>query len=281
MRWCATGRAVCTLCPHRCALEEGQRGRCRARENRGGAVVCANYGRVTALALDPVEKKPLRRFRPGQAVLSVGSYGCNLSCPFCQNAEIAAAGEEVPTRYLSPAELAQQAQALIPRGNLGVAYTYNEPLVGYEYVLDCAKEVRARGMENVLVSNGCISAERFAALLPWIDAANIDLKGFHQAWYGRLGGDLETVKGNIALAVDSPCHLEVTTLIVPGENDGETEMEALSSWLAGLNPDIPLHVSRFYPRHRMADRIPTPTAAVYRLAEVARQRLRYVYTGNC
>ena len=128
-------------------------------------MVCANYGRVTALALDPVEKKPLRRFRPGQAVLSVGSYGCNLSCPFCQNAEIAAAGEEVPTRYLSPAGLAQQAQALIPRGNLGVAYTYNEPLVGYEYVLDCAKEVRARGMENVLVSNGCISAERFAALL--------------------------------------------------------------------------------------------------------------------
>lgn len=270
----------CSLCFHHCRLEEGRTGLCRARANRGGEIVVLNYGRLTALALDPIEKKPLRRFHPGSRILSVGSFGCNLHCPFCQNAEIAAAGAESYTRDCSPEQLVQQALRLRAQGNIGVAYTYNEPLVGYEYVRDCAVLVHEAGMVNVLVTNGTIEEAPWRALLPLLDGVNIDLKGFTQSWYNRLGGDLETVKRSIALAAPV-CHLEVTTLVVPGENDSEAEMRALSAWLASVSPEIPLHVSRFFPRHRMQDRPPTPVDTVCRLAEVARERLQYVYTGNC
>lgn len=270
----------CDICFHHCELDEGRTGLCRARANRGGQIVPLNYGRLTSLALDPIEKKPLRRFHPGGLVLSLGSFGCNLRCPFCQNAEISMAGAEFPARDYSPEALVQFALALRPRGNLGLAYTYNEPLVGYEFVRDCAAMVREAGMFNVLVTNGTIEEAPWRALLPLIDAVNIDLKGFTEAWYRRLGGDLETVKRSIALAAET-CHLEVTTLVVPGCNDGEDELRALSGWLASLSPDIPLHISRFFPRHRMNDLPPTPVDTVYRLAAVARERLRYVYTGNC
>ena len=270
----------CDICFHHCELDEGRTGLCRARANRGGQIVPLNYGRLTSLALDPIEKKPLRRFHPGGLVLSLGSFGCNLRCPFCQNAEISMAGAEFPARDYSPEALVQLALALRPRGNLGLAYTYNEPLVGYEFVRDCAALVREAGMFNVLVTNSTIEEAPWRALLPLIDAVNIDLKGFTEAWYRRLGGDLETVKRSIALAAEA-CHLEVTTLVVPGCNDGEDELRALSGWLASLSPDIPLHISRFFPRHRMNDLPPTPVDTVYRLAAVARERLRYVYTGNC
>lgn len=270
----------CELCFHHCKLDEGQTGVCRARANRGGQIVPLNYGKLTALALDPIEKKPLRRFHSGAMVLSVGSFGCNLRCPFCQNAEIAAAGKEILTRDCPPETLAREALRLRSRGNIGVAYTYNEPLVGYEYVRDCATLVRKAGMVNVLVTNGTIEEDPWRALLPLIDAVNIDLKGFTEKWYRTLGGDLETVKRSIMLAAGH-CHVEVTTLIVPGENDSEEEMRALSGWLASVSPDIPLHVSRFFPRHHMTDRPPTPVETVYRLAEVAREKLKYVYTGNC
>lgn len=270
----------CELCFHRCRLEEGQTGLCRARGNRGGEVVSLNYGRLTALALDPIEKKPLRRFHPGSMVLSVGSFGCNLDCPFCQNAGIARAGEERTTQFWSPELLAEEAVRLRSRGNIGVAYTYNEPLVGYEYVRDCAALVRQAGMYNVLVTNGTIGSEPWKKLLPLIDAVNIDLKGFREGWYRTLGGDLETVKRAIVLAAGA-CHVEVTSLIVPGENDGEEEMETLACWLASVSPNIPLHVSRFFPRRRMTDRPATPVETVYRLARIAQAHLRYVYTGNC
>lgn len=270
----------CTLCFHRCILAEGQTGLCRARVNRNGKIIPLNYGKLTALALDPIEKKPLRRFHPGSAVLSVGSFGCNLRCPFCQNAQIAAAGVEIPARDFPPEHLARETVRLRNRGNIGVAYTYNEPLVGYEYVRDCAVRVHEAGLFNVLVTNGTIEEAPWKALLPLIDAVNIDLKGFTEKWYRTLGGDLETVKRSIQLAAHR-CHVEVTTLVVPGENDSEDEMRALSAWLASVNPDIPLHVSRFFPRHHMADRLPTPVGTVYRLADVARERLRHVYMGNC
>lgn len=270
----------CELCFHHCQLKEGQTGLCRARANRDGRIVPLNYGKLTALALDPIEKKPLRRFHPGSMVLSVGSFGCNLRCPFCQNAQIAAAGAESPTRDCPPEALVRQALRLRGQGNIGVAYTYNEPLVGYEYVQDCAALVRQAGMHNVLVTNGTIEEGPWQALLPLIDAVNIDLKGFTEDWYRTLGGDLETVKRSITLAAEH-CHVEVTTLIVPGENDSEEEMRALSSWLSSVSPEIPLHVSRFFPRHHMTDRPPTPVETVYRLAQVARERLPYVYTGNC
>jgi len=270
--------SICPLCFHHCALAEGETGFCRARGNQNGTIVPLNYGRLTSLALDPIEKKPLRRFHPGGLILSVGSFGCNLRCPFCQNYEISMAGTQVNTLFLSPEALVQRAAAL--EGNLGLAYTYNEPLVGYEYVRDCAKLVREQGMVNVLVTNGTIEEKPWRALLPLLDGINIDLKGFSEAWYRRLGGDLETVKRAIALAAGQ-CHVEVTTLLVPGENDSEAETAALARWLAGIDPAIPLHLSRFFPRWQMTNRPPTPVETVYRLAETARAFLRYVYTGNC
>ena len=273
--------AKCELCFHRCQLAEGQTGFCRARVCRDGAVVPLNYGKLTSLALDPIEKKPLRRFRPRSLILSVGSFGCNLRCPFCQNHEISMAGDgKIQTVDISPEQLANKAVELIPRGNIGVAYTYNEPLVGYEYVRDCAALVHDRGMVNVLVTNGTMNEQPWRALLPLIDAANINLKGFTPEWYRRLGGDLDTVKRSIALVAEQ-CHVEVTTLLVPGENDSVEEIRALAQWLASVDPDIPLHLSRFFPRYEMRDRPPTLVQDVYRLADEARAWLTYVYTGNC
>ncbi len=262
-------------------MEEGQTGLCQARGNRGGTIVPLNYGKITSLALDPIEKKPLRRFHPGSMILSVGSFGCNLRCPFCQNHEISMAGElGIQTAAVSPEQLAGKAAELQAQDNIGVAYTYNEPLVGYEYVRDCAALVHERGMLNVLVTNGTIDEAPFRALLPLIDAANIDLKGFTPAWYRRLGGDLETVKRSIALAAER-CHVEVTTLLVPGENDSVEEVRALARWLAEIDQEIPLHLSRFFPRYKMLDYPPTSVKSVYALAETAREHLTYVYTGNC
>ena len=271
----------CELCFHHCKLDEGQIGLCRARGCRDGRVVPLNYGKLTSLALDPIEKKPLRRFRPGSLILSAGSFGCNLRCPFCQNHEISMASEdELYTAWFSPEQLADRAAELVPQGNIGVAYTYNEPLVGYEYVRDCAALIHERGLVNVLVTNGMIEEAPWRALLPSIDAANIDLKGFTTAWYKKLGGDLDTVKRSIMLAAEQ-CHAEVTTLLVPGENDSVDEIRKLAQWLAGVDPDIPLHLSRFFPRYQMTDRPPESVERVYRLADEARAYLTYVYTGNC
>ena len=271
----------CELCFHHCALDEGQTGLCRARACQDGKIVSLNYGKLTSLALDPIEKKPLRRFHPGSLILSVGSFGCNLRCPFCQNHEISMAGDSgIQTVEVSPEQLAAKAAELVPQGNIGVAYTYNEPLIGYEYVQDCASLVHEQGMVNVLVTNGTVEEEPWRALLPLIDAANIDLKGFTPAWYRRLGGDLETVKRSIALAAER-CHVEVTTLLIPGENDSEEEIRELARWLASISSEIPLHLSRFFPRYRMLDRPPAPVEQVCRLAETARRYLSYVYTGNC
>ncbi len=273
--------AVCQVCMHHCHLKPGQRGRCRARKNEGGEIVCANYGQVTSLNLDPVEKKPLRLFCPGCLILSVGSYGCNLSCPFCQNHEISMADEETAMfRYASPAELVQRAEKYRLVGNIGIAFTYNEPLVGWEYVRDTAKLIHERGMKNVLVTNGSASLSVLEALLPYVDAMNIDLKGFREEYYRKLGGDLDTVKAFIARA-DRDCHVELTTLIVPGENDGLEEMEEEAAWIASVNADIPLHVTRFFPRYRMTDRDATDVRRVHALADVARNRLKYVFVGNC
>ena len=172
-------KATCRICPRACEIEEGGLGFCRARTNRNGTVVCENYARVTALALDPIEKKPLRRFHPGSKILSVGSYGCNMNCAYCQNCEISMArAEYVEWREIQPNELIARAQTLTTAGNIGVAFTYNEPLVGYEYVLDSAKLAKERGLFVVLVTNGMICSDPWQKLLPYMDAANIDLKVF-------------------------------------------------------------------------------------------------------
>jgi pyruvate formate lyase activating enzyme len=273
-------KVVCAICPHACSLEENQTGLCRARKNQNGKVISINYGKITSIGLDPIEKKPLARFMPGSKILSVGSFGCNLSCPFCQNYTIACGDEGSSVRIIPPEELVDMAVRMMIEGNIGVAYTYNEPLVGYEYVMDCARMTHKRNLKNVVVTNGYINPQPLTELLPYIDAMNIDLKGFTSEFYKKLGGHLEPVKKTIELA-SKACHVEITTLIIPGDNDGEEEMRELSSFLAGLSPDIPLHISRFFPRHLYADKDPTPLETVFRLVDIARENLNYVYTGNC
>ena len=270
----------CPICMHHCLLQPGQIGRCRARKNENGKSRPVNYGRLTALALDHIEKKPLAMFAPGSRILSAGSFGCNLSCPFCQNYEISMCEEEPETVYVSPERLAEKALELQRQGNIGVAYTYNEPLVGYEYVRDTAALVRRAGMKNVIVTNGSVTEEVLEEILPFTDAMNIDLKGITDAFYRSLGGDLETVKRFIKRAAPA-CHVELTTLIVPGENDSEGQMEQLAAWVAGVDDKIPLHVTRFFPRWKMTDRPPTKVETVCRLADVAGRRLKHVFTGNC
>ena len=273
--------AVCQVCPHHCRLMDGQYGRCGARKNENGKIICDNYGKVTALALDPIEKKPLRHFFPGSMILSVGSCGCNLSCPFCQNHEISMArSENTGWRMMRPEELADLAEDCRGRGNIGVAFTYNEPLAGYEFVRDTARLVHERGMKNVLVTNGTAKLPVLEELLPYIDAMNIDLKGFTEEYYRKLGGSLEAVKAFIRRAAEE-CHVELTTLIVPGENDSEEEMEREAEWIASVDPEIVLHVTRFFPRYRMTDREATDVGEVYRLRDAAGKYLKYVYTGNC
>ena len=274
-------KAQCRVCPRRCVLSEGQYGYCRGRKMERGRVVCDNYGKLTAVMVDPIEKKPLRRFYPGSLILSVGSYGCNLSCPFCQNHEISMAGDgSVPYRPAAPDEVAALARAYGLQGNIGVAFTYNEPLIGYEFVCDTARIVHDLGMKTVVVTNGFADLAVLEKLLPVVDAMNVDLKGFTESYYGRLGGDLATVKAFIAEAAQR-CHVEVTTLIVPGENDGKEDMEQEAAWLASLRPDIPLHITRFFPRYHMKDKEPTDKPAIYALLDVARAHLSYVYAGNC
>ena len=274
-------RVVCSLCPHHCRLADGETGFCRARMNEGGIIRCKNYGRLTAVALDPIEKKPLYHFHPGSFILSVGSFGCNLRCPFCQNYAISMADGQSETQDVTPAELAALAHDLSrrPHGNIGVAFTYNEPLLSYEFIMDAAPLLHEAGLFVVLVTNGMIAPAPLEALLPHVDAMNIDLKGWQPDFYRRLDGDLSTVKHTIARAVKS-CHVEVTTLIIPGQNDSAGDMEEESRWLASLSPDLPLHISRYFPRWH--ENTPaTPVETIERLAAIARKHLRFVHKGNC
>ena len=275
----------CDVCPRGCVLAPGVEGACRARANVEGVVQATGYGRVTSLAIDPVEKKPLARWKPGSTVLSLGGYGCNLRCPWCQNHSISQVGKDgVAWRELAPQEvasLAARAHAQDAR-MVGVAYTYNEPLVCWEYVRDCGELVHKAGLSNVLVSAGCVNEHVVQAVAPLIDAANIDLKSFRAQTYERLGGSLSVVQRTIELLAGMPtCHVEVTTLVVPGVNDSDVEMDELAAWLASVDPHIVLHVTRFFPRWRMSDASPTSVALVHHLVSVAREHLLHVYPGNC
>lgn len=281
--------AVCGVCFRHCDIAEGRTGACGARTCEKGKVIPKSYGSFTALALDPIEKKPLSRFYPGSMILSIGNYGCNLFCPFCQNHDISRSDGSGFDGRITPEKLADLAEYYRDRGNIGVAYTYNEPLVCYEFVSDTAKLVRERGMKNVLVTNGTAELSVLEEIIPYIDAMNIDIKSISDKTYRNvLGGDLSSVKNFIARAVRD-CHVELTTLIVPGMNDSEEEMRELSGWIESLEDkdgnltgnEVPLHISRFFPRYNMTDKEPTDIDLVYRLADIARERLRYVYTGNC
>ena len=280
---------VCKVCFRHCDIAEGRTGACGARSCVDGVVTASNYGRITALALDPIEKKPLSRFCPGKKILSVGSYGCNLFCPFCQNYDISRSDGSEFDDEITPEQLTELALKYRDRGNIGVAFTYNEPLIGYEFIRDTAKLVKDMGMKNVLVTNGTAELEILEEIIPYIDAMNVDLKSFSEKTYSEvLKGDLKTTKAFIGRAVKS-CHVELTTLIVPGMNDSEEEMRELSCWISGLKDSsgnvigskVPLHISRFFPRYKMNDVRATDVPLIYRLAEIASEKLEYVYTGNC
>lgn len=278
----------CDVCFRHCKIEEGQTGFCGARTCLDGQIVAQNYGKLTSIALDPIEKKPLKLFRPGTKVLSIGSYGCNLRCPFCQNSSISwsqkAFEYKDKAEYYEPKEIVKSALELRSSGNIGIAFTYNEPLIGYEFVRDTAKLAKNAGLENVLVTNGTASQKVLNEILPYIDAMNIDLKAFTDHFYkDLLDGDFQLVKDFITGAAKS-CHVELTTLIIPGENDSELEMRELSSWVAALEKQtgksIPLHITRFFPAFRLIDKEPTPVSTILRLVEAAKEKLDYVFPGN-
>lgn len=271
-------KVQCLLCPHECLLSAGQRGLCRARKNIAGRLYTLNYGRVSSLGIDPIEKKPLYHFYPGRQIFSVGTFGCNFRCQFCQNWEISQG--EPATEELSPERLVAMAlRAREESGSVGIAYTYSEPVVWYEFVYDCAKLAHEKGLKNVLVTNGSIQEEPLEKLLPYIDAMNIDVKAFTPDYYRRVcRGELEPVLRTVERAYGR-CHIELTTLLVPGMNDSDEELEALVDWVASLSRDVPLHFSRYFPRYQM-ELPPTPLQTLVRAWELARQKLRYVYIGN-
>ncbi len=277
----------CNVCFHKCKIPKNGVGFCRSRTSDGIKIVPRNYGKITGLALDPIEKKPLARFMPGSWILSVGSFGCNLSCPFCQNHEISQSEvdfRDQRCREVSPEALAEiAAQERDTHGNVGLAYTYNEAMVGYEFVRDTSRLIHARGMVNVLVTNGTAGQEALSEVLPYMDAMNIDLKVFSEEGYRRLGGDFTQVQEFIWTAARS-CHVEITTLIVPGLNDDAAMMRAEAQWLAEVEQEagkrIPLHLTRYFPRYKMTDGRPTEVQVLYELADAARESLEDVLLGN-
>lgn len=269
----------CVLCPHYCKIAEGKAGICRARQNRGGVLYAANYGRVSSHGMDPVEKKPLYHFYPGFFILSVGTFGCNFQCGFCQNWQIAHG--DPPTTGVTPEGLVEMAMDYTGMGypNIGLAFTYNEPFMWYEFVLDTAKLAREAGLKNVLVTNGSINEEPLREILPFIDAMNIDVKGFTDDYYKKhCKGSLQPVLRTVETA-RRECHVELTTLLIPGLNDSEEEIGRLAGWVASLDRDIPLHFSRYFPTYKM-DLPATPLETLVRAREIALEKLHYVYIGN-
>ena len=276
------GRLKCTLCPRFCTLREGQRGMCFVRMREGDRMVLDTYGRSTGFCIDPIEKKPLNHFLPGTPVLSFGTAGCNLACKFCQNHEISKSREvDSLAHEASPETIARVAGE---HGCASVAFTYNDPVIFHEYALDTAAACREAGLRSVAVTAGYVTPAPRAEFFGAMDAANIDLKGFTEGFYRKLtGADIAPVLETIEYAVrETDCWVELTTLLIPGENDDEAELERLSQWvLEHCGPYVPLHFSAFHPDHRMMTHPPTPLATLLKAREVARAAgLAHVYIGN-
>ncbi|MBF0160795.1 MAG: AmmeMemoRadiSam system radical SAM enzyme [Magnetococcales bacterium] len=276
------GRIQCDLCPRHCQLGEGQRGFCFVRAHEGGKMRLTTYGRSSGFCVDPVEKKPLNHFLPGTPILSFGTAGCNLACTFCQNWDISKARQmEKIAEYASPEAIAA---AAVRSGCRSVAYTYNDPVIFLEYAVDVAHACRAVGIQSVAVTAGYIHLEPAALLFGQMDAANIDLKSFSEDFYYRLtGGHLQPVLELLEyLKKERSVWVELTTLLIPGENDSQAELEALTNWVVErLGPEVPIHFSAFHPAWKMLDKPPTPTATVQRARHIALANgVRYAYTGN-
>jgi pyruvate formate lyase activating enzyme len=270
------GRVHCLLCPNDCRIAEGETGACRVRQNIDGVLRTLNYERVSAVHMDPIEKKPLFHFHPGSEILSLGTVGCNLSCAFCQNWSISQG--TAGTRRMSSEEAV--ALALDKPSNIGIAYTYNEPFIWYEFMADTAPQIKEAGLHNVLVTNGYVSERPLRELLPYIDAMNVDIKAMGADFYRELcRGRPEPPRRTVEIAHEAGCLVEVTNLVIPNWNDDEAGIRALVDWVAGISKDIPLHFSRYHPDHKMTEP-PTPADTLLRAQEIAREKLDYVYIGN-
>jgi pyruvate formate lyase activating enzyme len=274
-------RVQCLLCPFGCVLEPGERGTCRVRLNLDGQLVSLVYGLPVAAHVDPVEKKPLFHFRPGSSTFSIACVGCNLGCLCCQNWEISqACPEDVPPFEMQPADVVEQA---IEAGCDSISYTYTEPIVWYEYMLDTAKAAREAGLANILVTAGYINEGPLRELAPFIDAANVDLKGITDSFYRRMcSGTLAPVLKTLQVMAETGVWLEVTNLVIPDRNDSDEDITALCETFSGLlGPDVPLHFSRFFPMYRLLDLPPTPVSTLEKARQIAMGAgLEFVYVGN-
>lgn len=272
-------KTQCLLCPHFCNLTEGKTGICSVRKNVSGEIVLTTYGVISGFAIDPVEKKPLYHFFPGKNIFSIGSYGCNMRCDFCQNYNISQNIPESHVMNTKPENIIRDAFLL--DNNIGVAFTYNEPIIWYEFMRDTAVQAKESGLFTVMVSNGYVNREPLSEIIQFIDAFNIDLKSFNNNFYRKLAGaDLEPIKDTLKQIAKSGKHLEITTLIIPGQNDDPKEMTAQIEWIAGeLGKDVPLHLSRYFPMYKRNDPA-TSLEKMNILFEIASEKLNYVYMGN-
>jgi pyruvate formate lyase activating enzyme len=273
------GKLECILCPHYCKLGVGKSGICGVRKNTGEKIELLTYGVISGYSLDPVEKKPLYHFYPGQNILSIGSFGCNMRCDFCQNFHIS---QKIPESLVPDVTIYKIVKdALASKNNIGIAFTYNEPVIWFEFMRDVAESAKKEGLLTVMVSNGFVNSEPLGEILSFIDAFNIDLKAFNNSFYRKLtGAEIEPVKNSLKQIAKSGKHLEITTLIIPGQNDNEKEMALQTEWIAGeLGKDVPFHISRYFPMYKRDD--PSTTEiSIKKLFEIASENLNFVYTGN-
>jgi pyruvate formate lyase activating enzyme len=269
----------CTLCPHLCKLPRGKAGICGVRKNTGEEIELLTYGVISGYALDPIEKKPLYHFYPGRNILSIGAYGCNMKCDFCQNFNISQRIPESLIAETTPEKIVNA--AIAAENNIGIAFTYNEPIIWFEFMRDTSLLAKSKGLSTVMVSNGYVNSEPLSEIIQFIDGFNIDLKAFNNDFYRKLtGSDIEPVKNSLKLIAREGKHLEVTTLIIPGHNDMESEMQLQSEWIAGeLGKNVPLHLSKYFPMHKRDDPA-TSQKILNRLFEIASKNLDYVYMGN-
>ncbi len=268
------GKVRCLLCPHNCLIAEGKKGLCGVRGVEGGKLYALTYGKVAAIAVDPIEKKPLYHFYPGSEILSIGSIGCNFRCRFCQNWHLVEG--HAPLSTVSPDELVAISER---RNSIGISYTYNEPFIQWEFVYDCAVKFAEKGYKNVLVTNGYVNEEPLKELLPYVDAMNIDLKFYRDETYRNVSrGTLDPVKRTIEIA-SGECLVEVTTLIVTGLNDTEGEIREIVDFIASVDPQIPFHISRYHPDYKYSAP-PTDEDFLLEAFEIAKEKLSFVYLGN-